>query len=152
MPLYNGITDIPQSFKIGDHWEFNRKSARWAFGYVDFHVQVAYSLAIQDVNKALEKWEDSALAKTQVIDKLALELYKQDPEQAIAFLTDYCLNNANQVVNAWWELGDAILVKYSNLWIYNKVKRKTEKIIYPEWWRKALVEYDKLTPRCMSVR
>ncbi len=147
MPLYNGITDIPQSFKIGDHWEFDRKSARWAFGYVDFHVQVAYSLAIQDVNKALEKWEDPALTKTPVIDKLALEIHKQNPEQARAFLTDYCLNNANQVINAWWELGDAILVKYSNLWIYNKVKRKTEKIIYPEWWRKALVEYDKLTPQ-----
>ncbi len=147
MPLYNGIKDVPTSFKIGDHFEFDRKSARWAFDYVDFHTQVAYSLAIQDVNKVIRKWEDTALARTPIIDKLAFEFYKQNPEKASDFLTDYCTNNANQVVKAWWELGDQILVKYKHLWIYDTVKRKTKKIIYPEWWRKALVEYDKLTPQ-----
>jgi len=24
MPLYAGMTEIPRSFQIGDHWEFNR--------------------------------------------------------------------------------------------------------------------------------
>ncbi|MFC2158176.1 dipeptidase [Acidobacteriota bacterium] len=147
MPLYNAITDLPESFKIGDHFEFNRKAARWAFDYVDFHTQVAYSLAIEDVNKALAKWEDGAIAKTPVIEKLALELYNEDPQQAGAFLTDYCINNANQVVDAWWKLGDDIMVKYKHMWIYDTQERKTIKIEYPEWWRKALVEYDKLTPQ-----
>ena len=49
MPLYAGITSIPRSFEIGDHWEFNRDAARWAFDYVDFHTQVVYSKAIEDV-------------------------------------------------------------------------------------------------------
>jgi len=147
MPLYNGITDVPHSFKIGDHWEFDRRSARWAFDYTDFHIQAVYSLGIQDINKAIKKWEDSALKKIPIIDKMAVELYKQDPEQAKEFLTDYCLNNADQVVNAWWKLGDEILVKYNHLWIYDKEKRKQRKIIFPEKWRKALVEYDKLKPQ-----
>ena len=58
MPLYAGITAMPKSFMLGDHFELNRASARWAFDYTDFHVQVAYSEAIEDVKKAQIEYED----------------------------------------------------------------------------------------------
>ena len=147
MPLYAGITKIPESFKIGDHWEFDRKSARWAFDYVDFHAQVVYSHAIKDVRKAQEKWEGSAVAKTLTVDKFAHELYKKDPAEARQFLTDYCVNNANRVIDAWWELGDQLLVKYNHLWLYDIKTRKTNKLEFPEWWLRELVKYDKLEPQ-----
>ena len=60
---------------IGDHFEFNRASARWAFDYVDFHAQVVYSEAIEDVKKAQLEYEAGAVAKTAEIDKQAQELY-----------------------------------------------------------------------------
>lgn len=147
MPLYAGITKIPRSFEVGDHWVFSRESARWAFDYVDFHALVVYSLAIEDVKKAQAKWEASAVNKTPTIDKFALELYGKDPSQAIEFLTDYCNNNANSVVNAWWELGDQLLVKYNHLWIYDTEARKTNRLQYPEWWLRELVKYDRLEPQ-----
>jgi len=147
MPLYAGITQIPESFKIGDHWVFSRDSARWAFDYVDFHTQVVYSHAIKDVRKAQEKWEGGAVAKTPTIDKFAYELYKKDPAQAKEFLTDYCINNANRVIDAWWELGDQLLVKYNHLWIYDTETRKRSRLEYPEWWLRELVKYDKLEPQ-----
>jgi len=147
MPLYAGITEIPESFKIGDHWVFNKDSARWAFDYVDFHTQVAYSYAIKDVRKAQEKWEGGAAARTPTIDKVALEFYQKNPAQGIEFLTDYCINNANSVVNFWWELGNQILVKYNHLWIYDTEKRKMNRMKYPEWWLRELVKYDELEPQ-----
>ena len=147
MPFYAGVTAIPESFKIGDHWVFDRKSARWAFDYVDFHTLVAYSLAIEDVKKALEKWEDGAIEQIPTIDKLAADLYQKDPAKASQFLTDYCINNANLVVDAWWKLGDDILVKYNHLWLYNIETRRRGRITYPDWWLKELVEYDKLVPQ-----
>ena len=147
MPFYAGVTKIPESFKIGDHWSFNRKSARWAFDYVDFHTQVLYSLAIKDVRKAQEKWEGAALEWVDIMDKLALDIYKKDPAQARKFLTDYCINNANNVIQAWWQLGNELLVKYNHLWIYNVEKRTRERLEYPEWWLRALVEYNKLKPQ-----
>ncbi|TET84591.1 MAG: hypothetical protein E3J46_10915 [Desulfobacteraceae bacterium] len=147
MPFYAGITEIPKSFEFGDHWEFNRDSARWAFDYVDFHTQVLYSLAIKDVRKAQEKWEAGAVTRVQAIDKVALELYKKDPAQASQFLTDYCLNNANRVIDAWWDLGDQLLVRYNHLWIYDKKTRKRIRLNYPEWWLKELVKYNKLEPQ-----
>jgi len=146
MPLYQGITAIPESFKIGDHWQFNRKSARWAFDYVDFHTQVFYSLAIQDVRKAQDKWENGAIKRTTSIDKYALDLYKKNPQNAKEYLTDYCINNANLVINAWWQLGNDLLVKFNHLWHYDVKSRKRKAVPYPEWWLRELVKYNKLVP------
>ena len=147
MPLYAGITDIPDSFKVGDHWQFSRESARWAFDYVDFHTQVVYSMAIEDVKKEIINWEDSAIARVSTIDKVALDLFRKDPAHAAAFLTDYSINHANSVVDAWWELGNQLLVKYNHLWLYDAEKRKVGKLQFPEWWLELLVEYDKLKPQ-----
>ncbi len=147
MPFYQGVTKIPRSFEIGDHWVFDRKSARWAFDYVDFHTQVVYSYAIQDVRKAQEKWEKPVVERTPEIDKKALELYNQSPDLARQYLTEYCNNNANLVINAWWELGDQLLVKYNKLWIYNVKERKREALEFPEWWLRELVKYNDLKPR-----
>lgn len=147
MPLYAGIAEIPRSFQIGDHWEFNSESARWAFDYVDFHTQVLYSLAIQDVREAQKKWEKSAVDRTPLIDKNALELHQKDPAAAAKYLTDYCLGNASAVVNAWWDLGNRLLVKFNHLWIYDGKTRKRNALPFPDWYLRALVEYNKLKPQ-----
>jgi dipeptidase len=147
MPFYAGATAIPESFKIGDHWVFNRKSARWAFDYTDFHTQVVYSHAIKEVRKAQAKWEGGAVAKAPTIDKVAVELYQKDPALAREFLTDHCINNANRVVDAWWELGNQLLVKYNHLWIYDTEKRRNRRLEFPEWFLRLLIEYDKLEPQ-----
>ena len=146
MPLYIGITEIPRSFEIGDHWEFSRDSARWAFDTVDFHTQVVYNLAIQDVRQAQKKWELSAVNRTSDVDKTAAELLKKDPAQASRYLTDYCLNNATLVVNAWWDLGTQLLVKYNHLWIYEQNGRKRNPLPLPDAYLKSLVEVNKLKP------
>ncbi len=146
MPLYAGISAIPRSFEKGDHWVFSRDSARWAFDYVDFHTQVVYSYAIEDVQKSQDKWETRAIQRTLIIDKNALELYKKDPAEATAYLTDYCVNNAKCVVNAWWELGDQLLVRYNHFRIYDPLTRKSDRVTPPDQWLKAVVETDKLEP------
>ena len=147
MPLYSGITQIPRSFEIGDHWVFDRESARWASDYVDFHTQVIYAHAIQDVRQAQARWEKSAVERTPLIDKAAEELYKKDPAQASRFLTDYCLNNASAVIQAWWELGDQLLVKYNHLWIYDTMTRKRNALKFPDWYLKELIRYNQLVPQ-----
>jgi dipeptidase len=147
VPLYAGISGIPRSFEIGDHWEFNRESARWAFDYVDFHTQVVYSKAIEDVRAAQAVWEKPVVERTPLIDEIALDLYKKDPASARKFLTDYCLGNAKLVVDAWWKLGDDLLVKYNHLWVYDAKTRQRNPMIFPDWWLKLLVEYNQLKPR-----
>ncbi|HOW85120.1 MAG TPA: C69 family dipeptidase [Candidatus Aminicenantes bacterium] len=146
MPFYAGVTELPESFGIGDHWQFDRKSARWAFDYVDFHVQVAYAFAIEDVKACQQKWETAALDEMPEIEQTAQELYRKDPGQAAAYLTDYCVSTAGRVVEAWWDLGDRLLVKYNHLHVYDTEKKKAESVKYPESWIKAVIEIDKPAP------
>jgi dipeptidase len=147
MPYYIGVTEIPRSFEVGDHWEFSRDSARWAFDYVDFHTQVLYSYAIKDVREAQKRWEKSAVDRTPVIDKFATELHQKDPALARQFLTDYCNNNANKVIDAWWELGDQLLVKYNHMWLYDTKTRGRKALRFPDWYLKLLVKYNNLVPQ-----
>jgi dipeptidase len=145
VPFYAGIGAMPDSYRVGDHWVFSRDSARWAFDYTDFHVQVVYGAAIEDVKEARVKWEDSAIARTPEIDKQAQELFAQDAGKAAEFLTGYCLDNARSVVAAWWELGDRLLVKYNKLGTYNAEKRTAERSkaqTVPDWWKKMVKVYD----------
>jgi dipeptidase len=146
MPLYCGSTAIPESFQVGDHYVFSRDSARWASDYVDFHTQVVYSYAIEDVKKAQEKWEGHAFRNIPIVDKAALELYEKDPDEARQLLTDFSVNNANSVVDAWWKLGDDLLVKYNHFRIYDSQTRRPGRIQTPESWNRAVIEQDKLTP------
>ncbi len=140
MPFYAGIKALPPSFSVGDHWVLDRDSARWAFDYVDFHAQVAYSVAIEEIKKAREKWEDGALRQIPDIDRKALELYKKNPIKASEFLTAFSVSNAEAVVRAWWQLGDDLLVRFNHLSYYNSERRTVErrKMDFPETWKKAV--------------
>ena len=147
IPFYSGVTEIPKSFSLGDHYVLNRDSARWAFDYVDFHVQVAYNAAIEDVKAARKTWEDGALERIPEVDARATELYKKNPKEAVRHVTGFGLNNATNVVNAWWKLGDDLWVKYNHLGLYDAGKRRSGRIptANPEWWNKAVRAFDVLT-------
>ena len=144
IPFYAGATEMPKSFALGDHFVFSRDSARWAFDYVDFHVQVAYNAAIEDVKAAQKEWEDGAVTRIAEIDRLAGDLYKRSPKEAVKYVTGYSLNNAQNVVAAWWKLGDDLLVKYNHLSLYNAQKRQRGRIpsADPGWWNKAVRAFD----------
>jgi len=146
MPFYAGISEMPKSFAVGDHWTLNRDSARWAFDYTDFHVQPVYNAAIEDVKEAQAKYEAAVVARIPEIDKQALDLYNKKPAKAVQFLTGFCLNNAQTVIKAWWDLGDQLLVKYNHLAFYDSQKRTAGRIktASPPWWIKAVKAMDVL--------
>ena len=148
MPLYAGVNRIPESLTVGNHWEMNRDSARKAMDYVDFHTAVAYNVIIEDVKKAQFKWEEGALTRIPEVDSEAYDLYLQDLEQAREYLTNYCIDNTSQVVDAWWQLADDLFVKYNHFRIYSveNGQQKSERIELPEWYQRLMIEKDHLTP------
>jgi dipeptidase len=145
MPFYAGVTAIPKSFNVGDHWEFNRASARWAFDYTDFHAQVAYTEALADIQKAQQEFETGALTKIPKVDRTASELFQKSPVQAAALVTKFSNDNANAVVAAWWDLGDRLLVKYDHFGFYDAEKRSRGRgKPAPSIWQKAVRMIDVL--------
>ncbi|MCU0243343.1 MAG: C69 family dipeptidase [Acidobacteria bacterium] len=146
VPLYGGATAVPPSFSVGDHFVLDRDSARWAFDYVDFHVQVAYNAAIEDVKAARKTWEDGAFERVAEADRAAAELFKRSPKEAVRHVTGFTLKNAADVVAAWWKLGDDIWIKYNHLGLYDAAKRRSGRIptANPDWWNRAVRAFDVL--------
>ena len=145
VPFYAGITEIPHSFTIGDHWNFDRNSARWAFDYVDYHCIPKYVYAIEDVKTAQAKWEGDAFARQADIEAKALALHREDPAKAARFLTEYCLDNSRQVIEAWWKLGDDLLVKHNEGYLFTEDRKQTQ-VGYPEKWLRLFIEHDNMQP------
>jgi len=148
LPYYAGVNAIAESLTVGNNWEMNRDSARKAMDYVDFHTAVAYNIMIEDVKEAQFKWEGEALTRIAAVDLKAYDLYLNNSEEAKKYLTDYCIDNTNQVVDAWWKLADDLFVKYNHFRIYTieDGERKYSTIKMPEWYQRLIVEKENLSP------
>jgi len=67
----------------------------------------------QDIYRVWHKIEDQLFQEQPNIEEKALSLYQKDPSKARQFLTEYCIQQAEEAVAAYWELGDDLWVKYS---------------------------------------
>lgn len=154
VPMYCGITETPQCFAVGngDMITYSETAAFWAFNQVANFAYSRYSDIIKDVEKVQSELEDKFVTFVPVIDKAAEMLYKEKgAEQARKFITEYSVNEANNMTARWKKLSQYLLVKY----IDGNIKREKDGTFerteyglppspifagYPEWWYKAIVE------------
>jgi dipeptidase len=152
-PMYCGITEIPECFAVGngDMLTYSETAAFWVFNQVTNFTYSRYSDMIKDVEKVQKQLEDKFVAYSAVIDKAAETLYKKDKVKARNFITEYSVNEANNMTQQWKELGQYLLVKY----VDGNIKREKDgKFLrsedgmpaypifagYPDWWYKEIVK------------
>jgi dipeptidase len=113
-PMYCGITEVPESFAVGngDMMTFSDNAAFWVFNQVTNFAYTRTSLLIDDLQKKQSELEDGYVSETKNIDQKAAELYKNNPAEAIKFLTDYSVNACNITVAEWKYLYNFQFVKY----------------------------------------
>ena len=153
VPMYCGITEIPECFRVGngDMLTYSETSAFWTFNMVTNFTYLRFVDMIKDVQKVQSELENKYVSYVPLIDKAAETLYNSNKEQARKFLTEYSVNEANNMTSEWKKLGQYLLVKY----IDGNIKRekdgqfeRTETGLapspifagYPEWWLKAIVK------------
>jgi dipeptidase len=150
-PMYCGINKIPKPFAEGngDMLTYSETSAFWAFNSVANFCYLRYNIMIEDVKKLQAKLESGYINETAQTDKLAAELYKQNPLKAKEYLTRYSLNAGNTTFEEWKKLGHYLLVKYIDGNIKREKDGKFEKNGYsqpaspkqpgyPQEWRKKV--------------
>lgn len=115
VPFYAGNTTVPEAFQIGNRAEFDRRSAWWAFNFAGNWANLNYRAMSAEIRKAASEMEARLFAQQPTIEKMAVELYKQDPEAARAFITGYSNREAQNAVDAWWRLADRLVVRYHDL-------------------------------------
>jgi dipeptidase len=150
-PMYCGITEIPECFKVGngDMLTYSETSAFWTFNMVTNFTYLRYIDMIKDVQKVQSRLENKFVSYVPLIDKAAQTLYAVDKDQARKFITEYSVNEANNMTGEWKKLGQYLLVKYMD----GNIKRekdgefeRTETGMapspifagYPDWWYKAI--------------
>ena len=139
VPFYCSITDIPEAFNSGDLQKFSWDSAWWVFNFVSNFANLKYSYMIKDIQAVQSELEEIAITSQPAIEKVALELYKTNPQLMEYYLTNYCNGHAENVVDRWIELGEYLITKYNDGYVKDE-NGKPKGVGYPESWLREVVK------------
>jgi len=143
IPLYCSMGEVPKPYQGGSISEFSWESSFWVFNAVANRAYLMFNKIYPDIQKVQQNFEDKFLAFQPAIEKAALELHKNDPKQAVHFLTDYSVSQVNNVHTRWTELWKYITVKFNDGYI-NDVNvaggRKPKSAGYDNEFLKQIIE------------
>jgi len=153
VPMYCGINKIPECFAVGngDMLTYSETSAFWTFNFVSNFAYLRYDYMIKDIQKVQKELENKYFTYVPAIDKAAETLLdSKGEEKAKEFITEFSVNEANNMTARWKQLGHYLLVKYMDGNIKREKDGKFERTDtglapaplqpgYPEWWYKAIV-------------
>ena len=150
-PMYCGMTEVPETYAQGNGsiMEFSDNSAFWVFNQVSNFAYTRYSAMIPEIQKVQDKLELGFIEEVKGIDKAAEEMYKNNPEAAVRFITDYSVNQGNKTVKCWKKLYGYLFAKYmdGNIKEVRPVPEgdiyitpKVEQPGYGEAWYKLIIE------------
>ncbi len=130
MPIYPCITTIPHHFEVGNGaiMEWSETSGFWIFNQVSNFSYTRYKHIQPDVEIVRDGLEKTFLERTPAVDAAALTLYEQDPQLAVAYLTDYSNDQAARTFNAYKKLYQHLFMKYMD----GNIKYEVEGQKYPK--------------------
>ncbi len=155
MPMYCGMTRVPESVKEGngDMITYSPTSAFWLFNQVANFCYLRYDTMSADVIKVQQELEEKFREMIQAIDQAAVALYEDNPAEAREFITNFSVSIADYTFDRWKELSEFLLVKYidgnikkekNGEFLYNgmggKVPASPAQPGYPEWWYELIIE------------
>ena len=150
MPFYSSMTEVPQNFAVGngDLMNYSETSGFWIFNQVQNFAYTRYNLIHPEVEAMQLKLEKEFIDYTKGIDAAAKALYETNPEQAVAFLTNYSNSAAERTFNTWKKLYNYLFVKYMDGNVktpkdvpenYKYVSPNLEQPGYGEAWYRKIV-------------
>lgn len=113
-PFYCGIDRIPTAYAVGNGnmTTYSESSMFWVVNRVTNFAYQRYNIIHPDVKRAMDRFEERCFAEQPAVDGAAEMLYRQNPQLAVDFLTDYSVNTAQRLFQTWVELDRYLLVKY----------------------------------------
>lgn len=132
IPFYVGINELPKSQTIGNHWEFTRDSAFWAFNFVNSWAQLCWMGIYPDIRHLMDDLEAEIVSTLPAIEEKAYQIYqhetghkhqkgkkspkdkseKKDYKKTSEYLTSFCIDNAEYVLSSWWDLADYLICNF----------------------------------------
>jgi dipeptidase len=117
VPLYAGISDLPEDYKTDARTTgFSRRAAWWAFNRVAKLSAHRWGDMRHDVAAVRNPLQEKLLASRKEIESQACKLFSQDPQKARDFLTQKTRDACLEATQAYWNLGDSLWTKYDEKW------------------------------------
>jgi dipeptidase len=116
-PVYCCATKSPVCYTRVDNADYNNfswNSAFWIHNWVANMIYPRYSLMIDDMRAVQNELEDTYFSAQSGVEETATALYKQNPDEAKKFLTNYTNMTAQSAFDAWKKLGEMLIVKYND--------------------------------------
>lgn len=116
-PVYCSATQAPVCYdlKEANDVTFSWQSAFWLQNWVSNMTYPRYSQLFPSLEAARKELEAGYAKQQAQVEQKALQLLKEDPARAKAYLTDYSAQCANDMMKRWKQLGEYIIVKYNDM-------------------------------------
>lgn len=120
IPIWAGVTALPESFKIDCQHRFRTDAGCWWYRRANRLAMIKWGWAREYIEGAVQAYEDQAFLEAPLIEQRALQSMKEeggsDPLAFRAVLTRYTNNFARATMQHWWELGDFFWAEYARGW------------------------------------
>lgn len=114
VPIYACSTEAPESYRVGkaDLYTFDFDAAFWVNNLVANQCYSRYSMMIPDVRRVQGRLENRFARQLADVDAKAQAILGHDRNQAIEFLTNYSINQAQDATRQYQDLAKYLFVKY----------------------------------------
>jgi len=132
VPFWCGMSTLPERYQIGDLHTYDSESAGWVFNLMGNWMDLKMSYMIVDAQAKQAEIEGREFAFQPAVEQAAVQLYEVSPELAIEFITDWGINNANNVLDEWTAFTHQMFAKYIDGYVDGK------SVGYPDAWLKEV--------------
>ena len=151
-PIYCGILDVPECFKVGngDMLTYSPTSAFWVFNQVANMCYSRYDMMSADAIKVQKSLEAGYISETATVDETSRKIYADNVWDAREYLTDYSVKTSQNTFKQWKKLSEYLLVKYIDGNIKKEKDGKFERSAdgypvmplqpgYSDTWKKSVI-------------
>lgn len=114
LPIFTGVTQIPQVYSTYDPKKYSENSARWAIDFVDNLLYLNWQDGKNDLEAVRRPLEESFFESNRKIEKEYVELYKRNPRKAKELLNTYTQECASTIMDTYVNLRNTLITKYTN--------------------------------------
>lgn len=116
-PVYCCATKVPECYNApgADAVTFDMRSAFWVCNWVSNMVYPRYSMMFPTLKAVRDSLDASYFALQAKVEAEAMNLHRNNPADAVRYLTGYTGEKAGQMLSRWQQLAFFLIVKYNDM-------------------------------------
>lgn len=123
-PMYCGITEVPESYAVGNGsmMEFSFDAAFWVYNLVSNFAYTRYNIIHPEIRAEQTRLEWQFINDIKEIDQKAADLFTNDKAAAVKMLTYYSVKTGDETTRHWLNFYTYLFTKYMD----GNIKEKQE--------------------------